>query len=75
MAIVHLINHKADRQAAIVDLLRGYLERAEKGEIDGVAVVAIVAEQPDTNYQFASWLQAEGATAHLHHEVLKLASE
>lgn len=75
MPIVHLIDKRSDRHAAIVELLRGFLERAEAGEIDGLAVVVISAEVPETNFQFANWLQAQGATAHLAHEVAKLASE
>lgn len=69
--VVRLADHRPDPSAEVIELLQTLLEQAQAGDIIGIAIAYSTADQSTaTAFQYGSWLQAVGASALLHHDVL-----
>lgn len=63
MAVISLVDRQPQKFSEIVDLLRKLLERAESGELEGVAAVVVSKDNamPEVDYWFSHWATAIGA--------------
>lgn len=74
--VIHLADHKPNPHAAIIEMLEALLEEAKAGDIRGIALVySTTSNELMTAYQYENWLDAVGASALLHRDVLKSGDE
>ena len=74
--VIHLADHKPNPHAAIIEMLEALLGEAKAGEIRGIALVySTTSNEVATAFEYDRWLDAVGASALLHRDVLKSGDE